>query len=167
MKKLIFIIAISIILVQCENYDKEPVSYHNHNYHFVTVPFSEMKNIYSVYIPVYSEIYHQHGRKFDCTITLSIRNTNFKDSLYLFNVDYNDSKGDIIRNYIDSTLLLYPMESVEFHVDENKNRAGANFIVKWGSKQSGVNKPIIQAVMIGSFNQQGMSFTTDGVEIDN
>lgn len=167
MKKLILLISLSIILVQCENYGKDPVSYHNQNSRFVTVPFTEMNAISSVYVPVYSEIYHQHGRKFYCTITLSIRNTNFKDSLYLFNVDYNDSKGDIIKSYIDSTLLLYPMESVEFIVEENENRPGANFIVKWGSKQSKANKPIIQAVMIGTFSQQGVSFITDGVEIDN
>ncbi len=167
MKKLILIIAFSIVLVQCENYDKEPVSYHNQNYHFVTDSFIEMKNIYSVYVPVYSELYHQQGRKLNCTITLSIRNINIKDSIYLFNVDYNDSKGDIIINYIDSTLLLTPLESIEFTIEGNENRAGTNFIVKWGSKQDVINKPIIQAVMIGTFNQQGFSFKTDGIEINN
>lgn len=167
MKNLIPLITLSIILVQCKNYVKEPNNSHNKEFHFVTESISEMKSSYSVYVPTYSKLYHQHGVKFSLTTTLTIRNTNIKDSIYLFNVDYYNSKGEIIEMYIDSTLLLTPLETYELIVEENEDLEGigTNFLVKWGAKQTNINKPIIQAIAIGTFNQQGVSFKTEGVGI--
>jgi hypothetical protein len=43
--------------------------------------------------------------------------------------------------------------------------AGASFVIDWGSN-SPKAKPLIQAVMIGTLSQQGISFITQGVVIE-
>jgi hypothetical protein len=56
------------------------------------------------------------------------------------------------------------MSSIEFVVErtESAGGAGANFVVRWGSQQTGV-QPLIQSVMIGT--AQGISFLAAGVEM--
>lgn len=63
--------------------------------------------------------------------------------------------------------MLNPLQSVEFVVenDEKHGGAGANFIIEWGSGPVAL-RPVFQAVMIGTASQQGLSFTTEGVEIE-
>ncbi|MBN2213700.1 MAG: DUF3124 domain-containing protein [Bacteroidales bacterium] len=120
-------------------------------------------------MPIYSDIYHIDGhRRFLLTSTLSIRSTTQKDSLFVFNIDCYDSKGNLLCVYIDSALILRPLESLEFVVeyDEKQGGAGANFIVNWGS-YTDVSNPCIQAVMISTHGQQGVSFVTDGINLEN
>jgi len=42
---------------------------------------------------------------------------------------------------------------------DDKGGSGANFIVRWRSDIQ-VNAPIIESIMIGTLNQQGVSFTS-------
>jgi len=122
-----------------------------------------------VYVPIYSEIYVINAKtKCLLTSTLSVRNTSRQDTLYVLHVDYFDSKGQIRKSYLEKPIQLYPLESIEFVVEytEKEGGAGANFIVTWGASSSNLH-PIIQAIMIGSTAaQQGISFVTDGVDID-
>lgn len=122
-----------------------------------------------MYVPIYSEIYVINAKtKCLLTSTLSVRNTSRQDTLYVLHVDYFDSKGQIRKSYLEKPIQLYPLESIEFVVEytEKEGGAGANFIVTWGASSSNLH-PIIQAIMIGSTAaQQGISFVTDGVDID-
>ena len=63
-------------------------------------------------------------------------------------------------------MTLKPLESVRYLVKESDMRggSGANFIVKWKADVP-VNRPIFEAVMIGTRGQQGISFTSRGHEI--
>lgn len=120
-----------------------------------------------VYVPVYSDIYNfDETTRFLLTVTLSLRNTSTTDSLYISKVDYYDSRGDLLRNYLSGTIVLRPLESVDFVVEnrEQKGGTGANFLVNWGSIRP-ITHPVIQAVMIGTTSQQGISFVTEGVTI--
>lgn len=137
------------------------------NYHYVAVDFAGLARQERYYVPVYSDIYHQSGEQlFALTATLSIRNTSMRDSLYVGRVDYYDSQGQRQRQYLGQTIVLGPLSSVEFVVEnrEAEGGAGANFIVDWGTTGSRL-QPIIQAVMIGTTSQQGISFAVDGVAI--
>jgi hypothetical protein len=166
MKPLFFLFLILTVLVSCSP-SKVPETKHHSNYHFETVNKSAFEKTEQVYIPIYSDIYYVDSKHtFSLTATLSIRNTSFKDSIYVFTIDYYNSGGEKIRRYNESTLLVKPMESVEFVV-ENKDDTGgvgANFVVEWGAK-SGAQKPFFQGVMIGTTGQQGISFTTEGIVI--
>jgi hypothetical protein len=166
MKPLFFLFLILTVLVSCSPNKVEETKHHS-NYHFETVNKSAFEKTEQVYIPIYSDIYYVDSKHtFSLTATLSIRNTSFKDSIYVFTIDYYNSGGEKIRRYNESTLLVKPMESVEFVV-ENKDDTGgvgANFVVEWGAK-SGAQKPFFQGVMIGTTGQQGISFTTEGIVI--
>lgn len=164
-----FVFAIVLLVSACNDIRKKPNIYPSHDYIYVDIPSDSVAQIHTVYVPSYSEIYHQDGnRKFSLTTTLSIRNTDLSRMLYVFNIDYYDSEGKKIRTYLDSTLMLRPQESLEFVVEEKETESGvgANFIVNWGVPDS-ISQPVIQAVMIGSYEQQGISFVTHGVDISS
>ena len=166
MKPILYSLSILLVMVSCSQ-SKAPETKHHSNYHFATVDKSTFEKTEQVYIPIYSDIYYVDSKHtFSLTATLSIRNTSFKDSIYVFTIDYYNSAGKKVRRYNDSSLLLKPMESVEFVV-ENKDDTGgvgANFVVEWGAK-AGAQRPYIQGVMIGTSGQQGISFTTEGVVV--
>lgn len=143
-------------------------SHPSHIYTFSDIDRSELKYYESDYVPVYSDIYHRDGtRRFSLTTTISIRNTSQADSAYLLKATYFDSYGKKLNEYIDSTILLSPLESIEFVVEdvENIGGAGANFIINWGARNYS-NQLLIQSVMIGSYGQQGISFLSESKMID-
>ena len=138
------------------------------NYNYIEVPFDSLEMIQKVYVPVYSDIYHGSGlKRFLLTATLSVRNTSMDDSLYVREVDYFDSEGKLNRTYLKQDILITPLGSVEFVVEDSEMHggAGANFIVEWGTANPGLS-PVIQAVMIGTADQQGISFLTEGVVVE-
>lgn len=123
----------------------------------------------STYIPIYSDIYSVSGRhKTLLNATLSIRNTSIRDSIYIENIDYYDSKGTLVRHYIDigRILLLSPLQTIEYVIDyeDVSGGTGANFIVNWGANNKQV-KPIFQGIMISTKGQHGLSFVTEGISI--
>jgi hypothetical protein len=130
-------------------------------YHFVDkVP--HLKHRETVYIPVYSNIYVISGERMQSlTATVSVRNTSQTDTMYVLNVDYYDSQGNLVKQYSKKPIRLNPLQSIEFIVEnkESKGGVGANFIINWGTKSEDL-KPILQAVMIG---QHGVTFLTEGV----
>jgi len=169
---LYLIVFITIVFTSCNNQNTAELqrkkSHPSHKYTYVAIDSSDLNFIQTEYVPVYSDIYHRDGtRRFMLTTTLSIRNTSLTDSAYILNATYYDSYGNKLSEYIDSTLLLTPLESVEFVVDEEEQigGAGANFIVNWGGSIYS-DQLMIQSVMIGTYGQQGVSFIT-GTKIIN
>ena len=153
-------------LVSCSP-QKVPETNHHSDFHFSKVEKSAFEKTELVYIPIYSDIYFFDERHtMSLTSTLSIRNTSFNDSIYIFSIDYYNSTGEKVRRYNKETLLVKPMESVEFVVEDKDDTGGvgANFVVEWGAK-SGSQRPYFQGIMIGTTGQQGISFTTEGIII--
>ncbi|MEZ4887990.1 MAG: DUF3124 domain-containing protein [Chitinophagales bacterium] len=121
----------------------------------------------TVYIPIYSDIYSKtKDVKFNLTATLSIRNTSLSDTIYIEDIDYYNSHGQMIRQYIDSALFLNPMQSIEYVIEEDDKAGGtgANFIVNWAANSPDL-VPMFQGVMISTHGQQGISFLTEGISI--
>ncbi|EKQ68482.1 Protein of unknown function (DUF3124) [Leptolyngbyaceae cyanobacterium JSC-12] len=116
-----------------------------------------------VYVPVYSHIYHGNGQEQLLTVTLSIRNTSLKLPLFIRSVRYYDSAGNQVKEYTQGTLRLLPLATTEFLIPQQdaSGGSGANFIVEWVAEQP-ISTPIIEAVMISTSSQQGISFVTSG-----
>ncbi|WP_299456091.1 DUF3124 domain-containing protein [uncultured Microscilla sp.] len=119
------------------------------------------------YLSVYSQIYSlNEGRIQNLTATVSMRNTDNKDSVFVNKAEYFDTKGKLIRNYFDKPIFIAPMETVEIVIDfmDVKGGTGANFLFEW-SKETVTNEPLFEAVMISTSGQQGLSFSTKGVKV--
>jgi len=122
----------------------------------------------TVYVPAYSHIYHgDRAAPFYLAVTLSIRNTDPTHDVTILSVEYFDTEGKLLKNYIDREIKLKRFGSVEFVIKESEKSggAGANFIVKWKSDAK-VTEPIIETVMISTATQQGISFTSRGQAIE-
>jgi len=117
-----------------------------------------------IYVPAYSHIYSGNlERPFLLTVTLSIRNIDPKNHMEITTADYYETKGNLLKKFIEKPVLLNPLESIRYVVPEKDKSggSGANFIVEWRSEK-GVNPPITETIMIGTQNQQGISFTSRG-----
>jgi hypothetical protein len=120
-----------------------------------------------IYVPAYSHIYSgDRETPFLLTVTLSIRNIDPKHQIKITLVDYYETQGKLLKKYIDKPKTLNPLESLRYVIAERDKSggSGANFMVKWQSEKY-VNPPIVETIMIGTQNQQGVSFTSRGQEI--
>lgn len=118
----------------------------------------------STYLSVYSEIYSLSEQlTHNLTATVSLRNMNTSDSIYVTKAAYFDTHGKLIRTYFDNTIFIAPMETVEIVIDEvdRGGGTGGNFLFDW-SMNSKSNEPLFEAVMISTSGQQGLSFMTEG-----
>jgi hypothetical protein len=128
---------------------------------------SELSSGQTIYVPAYSHIYSgDNERPFLLTVTVSIRNIDMKHSIAVTTIDYYETQGNLLKKMLDQPANLKPLESIRYIIPQ-KDKAGgsgANFIVKWHSDKP-VNPPIVEAVMIGTQSQQGISFTSRGKAI--
>jgi hypothetical protein len=156
----------SLLFVCCKDDNKQSEIakkriYPSHNYSYTNIDNIKIKYYETDYLPVYSDIYQQDGTKrYPITITVSIRNTSLVDSAYIQSTSYHDSYGKLLQSYVDSTILISPLESIEFVVEEKEDigGAGANFIVEWAATNYS-DQVLIQAIMVNAYN--GFSFQTD------
>jgi len=120
-----------------------------------------------IYVPIYSDIYVESTNpKALLAATLSIRNTSYEDTLYISKIDYFNTEGDLVKNYLESMIRLPPMGTVNYVIerDDDTGGTGANFMVSLSAKNEAI-QPLIQAVMIGHIGNIGFSFATDGYSI--
>lgn len=167
MKIILLPVFLLSVFISCQNKEADTnkkINYPSHKYTYANVDTAALKYKETVYVPVYSDIYHLDGTKrFLLTATVSVRNISLKDSAYVLKAVYNDSYGKQLRSFVAKTVLLKPLESIEYVIEdaEDKGGAGASFILEWGgSKYS--NQMLIQSIMIGTTGQQGISFTAKG-----
>ena len=125
------------------------------------------ESVFEIFVPAYSHIYRQDGQPFRLTVTLSVRNTDQNSVLVVNSVRYFDTNGKMVRSYLDQPLSVAPLGTKEFLVEEEdiEGGSGANFIVQCSLPEQDISRPLIEAVMIGAANQQGISFTSRGLEI--
>lgn len=121
----------------------------------------------TLYVPIYSNLYA--GPKaivYNLAAMLSIRNTDPEFPISVTRADYYDSDGKLVKRYLKDPITLKPLASKHIYIQEydTSGGSGANFIVKWRSKER-VNRPIIEAIMTGLRSGQGVSFRCPGQEI--
>jgi hypothetical protein len=96
------------------------------------------------------------------TVTLSIRNIDPVNQIEVTSVDYYQTQGNFLKDFLQKPKIIKPLEALRYVIPENdKSGSGANFIVEWKSDKS-VNPPIVESIMIGAQGSQGISFTSRG-----
>ena len=118
----------------------------------------------TVYVPIYSHIYSgDKERPVDLAATLSVRNADPGRSIMIMAVDYYNSEGTLVKNYLSGPVELRRMATLRYVVKQSdkKGGSGANFVVRWQAAQA-VVPPLIESVMISTQSQQGISFTSRG-----
>lgn len=119
----------------------------------------------TVYVPVYSYIYHYNSQNHvvNLSATLSIRNADLSNALILKAVRYYDTRGQLVREYLDKPSALKPLAATDFFIetDDTTGGLGASFIVEWVAEKA-VHEPVIEAVMISTASAQGISFVSNG-----
>ncbi|MBO0330690.1 DUF3124 domain-containing protein [[Muricauda] lutisoli] len=160
-----------ILILSCAEKSKEEVSSIdpvNWNNRMAEIASSDSLVKGTSYLSVYSEIYSEtEHRTHNLTSTISMRNTNLKDTIYINKAEYFDTEGTPIRTYFDRPIYIKPMETVEIVIDE-KDRSGgtgANFLFQWSIKPYS-HEPYFEGVMISTSGQQGLSFTTQGRRVE-
>lgn len=121
-----------------------------------------------VYVPVYSSVYFKDSTSlYNLTATLNIRNIDMTGVLYLREINYYNSRGELVKNFLTKTLKVKPLETFDLVISENDTTGGtgASFIVKWVSKNN-IQNPIVEAVMISTRQGVGLSFITNGKVIE-
>ncbi len=120
-----------------------------------------------IYVPVYSHIFLSEDRYAKLSITLSIRNTDASKDLYVNSVDYYNTEGTLVRQYISRPHVLKPLATVEYYVslEDMSGGSGANFVVNIASKNK-TALPIIQAVMLNLGRYSNLAFITQGKVIE-
>lgn len=122
----------------------------------------------TVFVPAYSEIFHgRGGQTTDLTVTLAIHNTDSESPIIIQAVEFYNTEGQLVRNYVDDPLSLQPLGTTGFVVADTDDSGGfgANFIVRWIA-EAPVSEPVIEGIMINTSNQQGLSLITTGRILD-
>jgi hypothetical protein len=122
----------------------------------------------TIYVPAYSHIYYgiKESRELFLTVTLSIRNTDPRHPLILRSVQYFNTQGAKLREYVEAPVKIPPLGTAEYIIKQfdKEGGSGANFLLRWDSTAS-VTDPIAEAIMVGS-DSQGVSFLTRGQVIE-
>jgi len=119
---------------------------------------------HTVYVPIYSHIYYDGGRPYLLEGTLSVRNADVKNILYLSAVHYYDTSGKLSKKYVDQLIRLEPLQTIEFLVERHDitGGSGANFIVEWRASDASVEAPFVEAIMVGRSGTNAISFVSPG-----
>ena len=149
---------------------KNQESHHAENWKARTITAGLPDSLQSgqTYLSVYSEIYSQTEHlTHKLTTTVSMRNTNVNDTIYINRATYYNTHGEAIRSYFEKPIYIGPMETVEIVIDETDitGGTGANFLFDWFAP-TGAHEPFFEGVMISTSGQQGLSFTTQGKRVD-
>lgn len=136
----------------------------------INEPLTEKDIIYNkdFYVPIYSDVYiNALNQKSLLAATLSIRNTSYQDSLFVNKIEYFNTHGDLVREYIKKPISLKPMATVNYVIEKEDDLggSGANFIVGISARSNAI-KPMIQAIMIGENTNKGFAFTTEASPIN-
>jgi hypothetical protein len=118
----------------------------------------------TIYVAVYSSVsISDNPHLFNLAINLSFRNTDQKAAVIVKSVRYYDGDGTLIRDYTPRPMRVGPLASVDYFIKESDKAGGqsACFLVDWIAEDA-VTDPIVEAVMIGTANTQGVSFTCQG-----
>lgn len=169
MARIILLLCIALTINSCDQ-KKGISSIHQENWENRTFDYQLNDSLTSgnTYLAVYSQIYSQsEHRTQNLTVTVSMRNINLTDTVYVFKATYFDTHGKEIRSYLQKPIFLAPMETAEIVIDEidKEGGTGANFLFDWKVGRN-ANEPFFEAVMISTSGQQGLSFLTQGRRIN-
>lgn len=166
MNRLFYFVVISFSINSCSgNSDELPIHENDWETRKAEIDPGDSLLMGSTYLAVYSSIYsYTEKTTTKLTATISLRNTNISEQIYVLSAKYYDTHGNLIRTYIDHPIYIRPMETLEIviHQIDEKGGTGANFVFDWATTES-ANEPYFEAIMISTSGQQGISFSTEGI----
>lgn len=118
----------------------------------------------TIYVPAYSEIFYGSARQtIELAVTLAIHNTDLDYPIIIQSVEYYDTEGKLVREYVDEPVQVPPLATTGFVVEDTDLSGGwgANFIVIWGAEQP-VHEPVIEAIMVSTRGTLGVSLISPG-----
>jgi len=171
MRKVLSLLLLFLVLCACTTKEekKRAVKKVNFEKRYAQIKDDANLEMGSTYLPVYSHVYQMHeNNNLYLTITTSMRNTSVRDTLFIYKIDYFQTNGNKIREYLKQPIYIKPLETIEIIIEQNDREggSGANFIFDWAISDK-KNPPLFEAVMISTYGQQGVSFTTKGTQIYN
>lgn len=115
------------------------------------------------YVPAYSHVYISEGNPLTLAITLSLRNVDPDTTIHIKEIAYYNTKGNLIRKYLESGLDMGPLETKEIFIKRSdlEGGSGANFIVSY-IVGSATRAPIFESVMSGELENHSYMFTSRG-----
>lgn len=165
--RLVGLVQLALLLVACARPDASTSPGTQAGIHAPPAVAADELNLVTgqlVYVPAYSDIYiDSAGRTIDLAITLSVRNTDPEQPIVVTALRYYNTAGTLVRDYLEQPLALAPLASHHVVIDrrDDTGGVGASFLVTWGAETQ-VYEPVIEAVMVSTALQQGLSLISVG-----
>lgn len=128
----------------------------------------------SVYLPVYSHLWHGNlstkglPETLQLSALISIRNTDPTNPIRILSARYYDTGGKLLREFIHNPKVLMPLGTHELFVErrEAEGGSGANFLIRWQS-DTPVSQPVTEAIHADLNSLRTVSFVTVGRPVRN
>ncbi len=115
-----------------------------------------------LYMPIYSNIPYSEKRHYDLSAFLAIHNTDLKNRIKITRVDFFNTDGKVVNQFIAADQWLDPLATAIFTIPQkDQSGTGANFLVEWMADQP-VNEPLIESIMKDLSGNLGLSFLSTG-----
>lgn len=117
-----------------------------------------------IYVPIYSSIYYEDGKEtLELAATLSVHNVDPDRAVTISRIDYHDTQGRLIKQFLSKPLVLGALETKSFVVGrkDSSGGTGANFLVRWQPTPT-ATRPLVEALMVNASSNLGISFITSG-----
>ncbi|MGB3606157.1 MAG: DUF3124 domain-containing protein [Psychroserpens sp.] len=169
MKNTLIIIVLSLFIINCDSkQDYDVIHSENWNKRQINLNAKDSLAYGKSYLSIYSQIYSLYQHKtHNLTAMASLRNVSDQDSVYILSAKYYDTHGTLLRTYFDKPIYLAPLETTEIIIEELdvEGGTGSNFIFEWKIPKN-APAPLFEGIMNSTVGQQGLSFTTQAVRVD-
>ena len=173
--KSFFIFLFVILFFGCDDIKpkekvKQDIYTRQNTYEYFQVANEKIDNTFDkkrFYVPAYSHLYISENNYVKLSISLSIRNTDLTKDLYIESIDYYNTEGKLVKQYLSQPHILKPMASIDYVItlEDMTGGNGAKFLVNVATKNK-TSIPIIQAIMTNTFGNSYLSFLTEGQIIE-
>jgi hypothetical protein len=155
---------------QAEEFKKEISKRQSNTYEHFQLTNEKIDSTFDkkkLYVPVYSHVYISENKYVRLSITLSIRNSDLTKDLYIESIDYYNTEGKLVKQYLSQPHILKPMASMDYvvNLEDMSGGNGAKFLINTASKNK-ISNPIAQAIMINTLGNSNLSFVTQGYIIE-
>ena len=160
---LVMLIAM-LLLIGCSTVTTENVPLTTGSYEPVTGRDLRIVTGQIVYVPAYSEVFFgRESENMNLAVTLAIHNTDLDAPIFVQAVQYYDTDGNVVRDYIDEAIEVSPLATTGFLVEDRDSSGGwgSNFVVEWVAEEP-VYEPIIEAIMVNTRGTRGISMISLG-----
>lgn len=83
----------------------------------------DFSNGQKVYVPAYSQIHSVYSSneesRINFAVTLSIRNTDIDNPIFIKSVSYDDDDGTLLKEYVEAPFQISKMASVSFNISQS------------------------------------------------